>query len=92
MSEYIFVKASHAAARAGVTAGLDFALLLTARLAGENYAKAEQLNIEYDPAPPFDAGTVQGAGPIVAGAMRRMYGPSLETFRTATAEARRRLG
>lgn len=77
---------------AGVTAGLDFALLLTARLVGENYAKAEQLNIEYDPDPPFAAGTIEGAGPIVSGAVRRMYAPSLEQFRTATAAARQRLG
>ncbi|MBL8962238.1 MAG: DJ-1/PfpI family protein, partial [Gemmatimonadetes bacterium] len=77
---------------AGVTAGLDFALLLTARLAGENYAKAEQLNIEYDPDPPFKAGSVKGAGPVVSGALGRMYAPSLEAFKAATAEARAKLG
>ena len=77
---------------AGVTAGLDFALLLTARLAGDNYAKAEQLNIEYDPDPPFKAGSVKGAGPVVSGALGRMYAPSLEAFKAATAEARAKLG
>lgn len=65
---------------AGVTAGLDFALTITARLAGDNYAKAEQLNIEYDPAPPFNAGTEAGAGPLVSGAMRRMYGTARDGF------------
>ncbi|MBX7118522.1 MAG: DJ-1/PfpI family protein [Gemmatimonadaceae bacterium] len=65
---------------AGVTAGLDFALTLTARLAGDNYAKAETLNIEYDPAPPFDAGTEEGAGPLVSGAMRRMYATARDAF------------
>ena len=77
---------------AGVTAGLDFALLLTARLAGENYAKAEQLNIEYDPDPPFKAGSVKGAGTVVSGALGRMYAPSLDAFKAATAEARAKLG
>lgn len=40
----------------GVTAGIDFALLIAARVAGEGVARAIQLGIEYDPAPPFDAG------------------------------------
>jgi cyclohexyl-isocyanide hydratase len=65
---------------AGVTAGLDFALVLVARLAGENYARAETLNLEYDPAPPYKAGTPTSAGPLVAGAMSRMYASSLKAF------------
>jgi cyclohexyl-isocyanide hydratase len=69
---------------AGVTAGLDFALTITARLAGDNYAKAEQLNIEYDPDPPFQAGTEAGAGPLVSGALRRMYASAREGFEGAT--------
>ena len=40
----------------GVTAGLDFALAVVAELVGESNAKAIQLNIEYAPAPPFNAG------------------------------------
>lgn len=40
----------------GVTAGIDFALVLAARLAGEDVAKAIQLGLEYNPAPPFTAG------------------------------------
>jgi cyclohexyl-isocyanide hydratase len=71
----------------GVTAGLDFALLLTARLASENYAKAEQLNIEYAPAPPFNAGSPEGAGPVVHGAMARMYGSLADAARKAAKEA-----
>jgi putative intracellular protease/amidase len=42
---------------AGVSAGIDMALLLAARLASEDVAKAIQLGIEYDPQPPFDAGS-----------------------------------
>ena len=41
----------------GVTAGIDFAFTVIAELAGPEVARAIQLGIEYDPAPPFDAGT-----------------------------------
>ncbi len=47
----------------GVTAGIDFALTLMARIAGEDHARAVQLALEYDPAPPFDTGTPAKAGP-----------------------------
>jgi transcriptional regulator GlxA family with amidase domain len=42
---------------AGVSAGIDLGLLLAAEIAGEEIAKAIQLGIEYDPQPPFDAGS-----------------------------------
>jgi transcriptional regulator GlxA family with amidase domain len=42
---------------AGVSAGIDMALTLAARVAGEAAAQAIQLGIEYDPQPPFDAGS-----------------------------------
>jgi transcriptional regulator GlxA family with amidase domain len=41
---------------AGVSAGIDMALHLTAQLGGDDLAKAIQLSIEYDPQPPFDCG------------------------------------
>ncbi len=41
----------------GVTAGLDFAFVLAAEIAGAEVAQAIQLAIEYDPAPPFRAGS-----------------------------------
>ena len=46
----------------GVTAGIDFALALTAAIRGENHARIVQLALEYDPAPPFDAGSPERAG------------------------------
>ena len=46
----------------GVTAGIDFALALMARIAGEDHARAVQLALEYDPAPPFDCGSPGKAG------------------------------
>jgi putative intracellular protease/amidase len=42
---------------AGVSAGIDMALTLAGRIAGEQVAQAIQLGIEYDPQPPFDAGS-----------------------------------
>ena len=46
----------------GVTAGIDFALVLAAEILGEQEAKQIQLAIEYDPKPPFDAGSPETAG------------------------------
>jgi transcriptional regulator GlxA family with amidase domain len=48
---------------AGVSSGIDMGLVLAAELVGEQAAKAIQLVIEYDPEPPFDAGSVEKAGP-----------------------------
>jgi transcriptional regulator GlxA family with amidase domain len=45
----------------GVTAGIDFALVIAAELAGETTAQALQLSIEYAPAPPFNAGRPETA-------------------------------
>jgi len=42
---------------AGVSAGIDMALTLTSLIAGRTTAQAIQLGIEYDPAPPFNAGS-----------------------------------
>jgi transcriptional regulator GlxA family with amidase domain len=46
---------------AGVSAGIDMALTLAAAIAGEDAARAIQLGIEYDPRPPFDAGSPASA-------------------------------
>lgn len=46
----------------GVTAGIDFGLTIAAALRGEEMAKIAQLLMEYDPAPPFDAGSPEKAG------------------------------
>ncbi len=48
---------------AGVSAGIDMALTLAAKISGEQVAKALQLGIEYDPAPPFDVGSPEKADP-----------------------------
>lgn len=76
---------------AGVTAGLDLAFVLAARMAGDAYAKAEMLNTEYDPDPPFRAGSPKSAGDLVTGALRRMYAPLSSAFQSSAAEASKRL-
>jgi len=48
---------------AGVTAGIDFGFSLVARLRGEEEARRIQLGLEYDPAPPFQAGHPSVADP-----------------------------
>jgi cyclohexyl-isocyanide hydratase len=47
----------------GVTAGIDFALTVVAEIWGEEAAKMIQLYLEYNPQPPFDAGSPERAGP-----------------------------
>lgn len=47
----------------GVTAGIDFGLVIAEALCGEEAAKIAQLLMEYDPAPPFDVGSPEKAGP-----------------------------
>lgn len=55
----------------GVTAGIDFALALTAAIRGEDHARMVQLALEYDPAPPFDCGSPERAGPELVGHYRQ---------------------
>lgn len=50
----------------GVTAGIDFALTLIAKIWGEDQAKLIQLGNEYNPQPPFDAGSPDRAPEIAA--------------------------
>jgi putative intracellular protease/amidase len=55
---------------AGVSAGIDMALVLAARVVGEEHAKAIQLALEYDPQPPFDCGSVAKSDPATVQRIR----------------------
>jgi transcriptional regulator GlxA family with amidase domain len=55
---------------AGVSAGIDMALALVARIAGDETAQAAQLAIEYDPHPPFNAGSPATAPAELVAAQR----------------------
>jgi transcriptional regulator GlxA family with amidase domain len=50
---------------AGVSAGIDMALYVVGELVGPELAKVAQLSIEYDPQPPFDAGSPAKAGDAI---------------------------
>jgi putative intracellular protease/amidase len=55
---------------AGVSAGIDIALTLAAKIAGDQVAQAIQLSIEYNPQPPFTAGSPQQVTPEIVELVR----------------------
>ena len=57
----------------GVTAGIDFALGIVAKLAGGDVAQSIQLSIEYDPSPPFASGHPDRAPPGIVAGMGDMF-------------------
>jgi cyclohexyl-isocyanide hydratase len=60
----------------GVTAGIDFALTLVSILVSRQAAEAIQLRLEYNPAPPFSAGSPDTAPPEVLAFMKEKIAPS----------------
>lgn len=66
---------------AGVTAGMDLALRLVARLRGDEYARFLELGAEYAPQPPFGAGTPDEAGPKLTALAREFYAILEHTLR-----------
>lgn len=66
----------------GVTAGIDFALELAAALHGRAVAETIQLSIEYNPAPPFNAGHPDVAPPAITAAIRQ-HAPARQAERAA---------
>ena len=68
---------------AGVTAGIDFALVLAAELFGDAEAERIQLAIEYDPHPPFDSGSPRTAAAEVRDAVLSASESSLAERRAA---------
>ncbi|MBK8816153.1 MAG: DJ-1/PfpI family protein [Methylococcaceae bacterium] len=61
----------------GVTAGIDFGLEIVAALRGKTYAEAIQLEAEYNPKPPFNAGSPDTASPFVRDNLKNIYAPFL---------------
>jgi cyclohexyl-isocyanide hydratase len=59
----------------GVTAGIDFALAVVDELRGREVAETIQLMVEYDPHPPFDAGSPKRASPAVMAGLARLMEP-----------------
>jgi putative intracellular protease/amidase len=58
---------------AGVSSGIDMALTLAARIGGDELAQAIQLGIEYDPQPPFNAGSLDKAPRAVVERLAAIY-------------------
>jgi len=67
----------------GVTAGLDFAFVMLAELAGETLAQAVQLGLEYAPSPPFNSGRPELASPEVLAAVKARMAPMAHERRAA---------
>lgn len=59
---------------AGATAGLDLGLTLVGKFRGDTYAQSAQLFAEYDPQPPYDAGSCEKAAPEIVAMLRSMHG------------------
>jgi transcriptional regulator GlxA family with amidase domain len=59
---------------AGVSAGIDMALRLVQKISGNDFARAVQLGIEYDPQPPFDSGSPAKAPSHVVDLVRSIMG------------------
>lgn len=76
----------------GVTAGIDLALTVLAEVAGEAFAQAVQLRLEYAPDPPFAAGSPELAPASVVAEARAAYEPLRSAREEAVRRAAARLG
>ncbi|SDT49265.1 isonitrile hydratase [Pseudomonas prosekii] len=75
----------------GITAGIDFALTLAAELFDEDTAQVIQLQLEYAPAPPFQAGSPDTAPHTVVQEAQRRAAPSYQQRKAITERAAARL-
>lgn len=66
---------------AGVSAGIDMALILAAKIAGPQVAQTLQLGIEYDPEPPFDTGSPKKANPKIRDALLTRMSAQFENIK-----------
>lgn len=73
-----FVEDGKVMTAAGVSAGIDMGLVLAEKLAGTQWAHGVQLDMEYDPKPPFDAGSPRTAPAEVVAWLRGMYDAMLD--------------
>ncbi len=76
----------------GVTAGIDFALVLAAEIAGPLVAQAIQLSLEYAPAPPFNSGRPETAPAEVVEAVAGRTGALMGERRAAVERAAKAIG
>ena len=69
---------------AGVTSGIDFGLTLLSLLCGEDAAMMAQLMMEYDPQPPFNAGSPATAGTRITESLLQVGKPFIDAFMAQT--------
>lgn len=91
VSEHVVVE-GNVITGAGVTSGIDFALTLAAILEGEQTAREIQLQIEYDPAPPFDCGSPKKAVHEMVEKLRAQGLRLFEARKTVAARVGKKLG
>ena len=77
---------------AGVASGIDFALAVAAILEGEEVARQIQLQIEYDPSPPFDSGSTETASAETLALVKSRLAPLNEQRREVAERVGRKLG
>jgi cyclohexyl-isocyanide hydratase len=75
----------------GVTAGIDFALTLVSIMVNRQTAEAIQLGLEYNPAPPFNAGSPDTAPPEILALMKERIAPAQARRSEAIGRAAARL-
>jgi cyclohexyl-isocyanide hydratase len=73
---------------AGVTSGIDFGLLIAAKLQGDASAQRAQLIMEYAPEPPFHAGTPDSAPPEVVEGVLDAVAPQIASAKEAAAQSK----
>ncbi len=76
----------------GVTSGIDMALTLAAKLTNDTRAKAIELNIEYDPQPPFSTGSPEKAGEELTEMLRKSYSPFYSRLDAALPDIKSKIG
>jgi pimeloyl-ACP methyl ester carboxylesterase/putative intracellular protease/amidase len=76
----------------GVTAGLDFGLVMLEEMLGKEVAQMTQLALEYDPQPPYDCGTPEKAGPILVEKVKKWMAGVDNNIHLASVEAAKGIG
>jgi cyclohexyl-isocyanide hydratase len=71
----------------GITAGIDFGLVLSSILRGEDTARLQELVLEYTPEPPFKAGSAEAAKPETVKLARMLLKEVSDAMRDAATQA-----
>jgi cyclohexyl-isocyanide hydratase len=75
---------------AGVTSGMDFGLVLAAKLSSKTYAEMLQLINEYDPQPPFQSGTPAQAGQAMTAHLNQLLAGGIHAAKEAAGNSKKR--